>query len=120
LTRRQDSTSEISSFRSRDSAAQGISAIDINAGQARKLTRQDRSDGFLPVMPAAGMQPRLSRQKNAREPVLAPHRRTPANHVRGADCSLATAIIFRHRFFNRHCVVFTNALHPKVQDVETF
>jgi hypothetical protein len=31
-----------------------------------------------------------------------------------------TAIIFRHRFFNRYCVVFTNALHPKVQDVETF
>jgi hypothetical protein len=70
LTRRQDSTSEISSFLSRDGAAQGISAIDINAGQAQKLTRQDRSDGFLPVMPAAGMQPRLSRQSNAGELVL--------------------------------------------------
>jgi hypothetical protein len=34
MTRRQDNTSEISSFLSRDGAAQGISAIDINAGQA--------------------------------------------------------------------------------------
>jgi hypothetical protein len=59
LTHRQDNISEISSFLSRDGAAQGIRAIDINAGQAQKLTRQDRSDGFLPIMPTAEMRPRF-------------------------------------------------------------